>query len=101
MSGEWQSHPSTLQFTPAAKSSKVFGTMFSKRVSPSSAAAAVVCWCSASAMFRPCLPTLIALLGSVCLSVRPVGVAEVLCLLAERCGDKALISCCIVVPDME
>ena len=27
-----QSHPSTLEFTPAAKTSKVFGTMFTKRV---------------------------------------------------------------------
>ena len=27
-----QSHTSTLEFTPAAKTSKVFGSMFSKRV---------------------------------------------------------------------
>ena len=87
MPGERQSHPSTLQFTPAAKSSKVFGTMFSKRVSPSSAA--VLCWCSASALLGPCLATL-ALLGSACLSVRPVGVAEASFCLAERCGAKAL-----------
>ena len=80
MPGERQSHPSTLQFTPAAKSSKVFGTMFSKRVSPSFAV--VLCWCSASALSGPCLATLIALLGSACLSVWPVGVAEVLCLFA-------------------